>query len=52
MDIIFGAITQEQRDADIARRVDTAAAKAQTLENEGAHDLDEKYTEERRTEKV
>lgn len=53
MDIIFGAITQEQRDADIARRIDTAALKAQTLEREGAEtqDLDEKV-DERRTERV
>jgi hypothetical protein len=52
MDIIFGAITQEQRDADIARRMDTAAAKTQALENEeGAHNLDEKY-DDRRTERV
>lgn len=51
MDIIFGAITQEQRDADIARRVDTAALKAQALENDGGHDADEKF-DERRTERV
>lgn len=53
MDIIFGAITQEQRDADIARRMDTTAVKAQALETEDrGHDIDEKYDEERRTERV
>lgn len=48
MDIIFGAITQEQRDIDIARRVDRATAKADALE----HEDDNEKSAEHRTEKV
>lgn len=51
MDIIFGAIAQEERNFDIARRVDTAALKAQALENEGAHSAEEEF-DERSTERV
>lgn len=47
MDIIFGAITQEQRDADIARRVENASGKAEALEQERDHDVEEKATEAR-----
>lgn len=50
MDILFGAITQEQRDADVARRVDEVAAKKE--EKAEAVDEDLEKSEETRTEKV